>query len=164
MTNGRKKKTDSNNNSRILPGFEEYNMVEEYIDVYGDKIRVYKSGNKEIIDSNGLRNRIPGTEGHAFMEGWYIINEEGEEISMLDDKEYNRIKAKYEYKGRLHVKIYNEFKEYTLEEGPDNCVCIEDKEIVPDCYWGLPVNDEEVDQKCSEIVNKIKDYKNLWDK
>lgn len=150
---------NSSDNKRILRGFEKHNLVEEYIDVFGDKIRTYKSGNMEIVESNGLRNKVPGTQGHAFMEGWYIINENGEEVNMFDDKEYKRIESLYEYKDRLKLKLHNNFTDYSLKEGPDNTVCIEDREIVPDCYWGLPINDKEVQQKFDEIIKKVLEYK-----
>jgi hypothetical protein len=144
---------------RIRPGFEDYNLVEEYIDIFGDKIRTYKSGNMEIVESNGLCNKVPGTQGHAFMEGWYIINEKGEEVNMFDDEEYKRIESLYEYKARLKLRLHMDFTGYSLKEGPNNTVCIEDREIVPDCYWGLPINDEEVQQKFDEIIKKVLEYK-----
>ncbi len=144
---------------RIRPGFEDYNLVEEYTDVFGDKIRTYKSGNTEIVDSNGLRNKVPGTTGHAFMEGWYIIDEEGKEVSMFDDEEYQRIESKYEFKDRLKAMLHKDFTDYSLQEGPNNTVCIKDREIVPDCFWGLPSNDEDVKLRFDEIVQKVTAFK-----
>ena len=157
------KNKDNNSweNRRILPGFEDYNLIEEYLDVFGDKIRTYKSGNMEVVDSNGLRDQVPGTTGHAFMEGWYIINEEGKEVSMFNDEEYNRIVSMYEYQDRLKLKVFEDFTDYSLKEGPNNTVCIEDREIVPDCFWGLPTNNDEVKLKFSEIVKKVRAYKAL---
>jgi hypothetical protein len=38
----------------------------------------------------------PGNWGHEFMRGWFIVNEEGEEVYFWEDKqEYNRLIDKY---------------------------------------------------------------------
>jgi len=141
-----------------LPNWDS-RVAEEYVNIWGDKITVYINGNREVIKSNRLEGKIPGTMVHVFMEGYFLINEDGVEVSSDDNFEFRRLVSKYRFKEKLRVKIGEEFKGGSLQEGPNNSVALNDREIIPDCYWGLPKNEEEVKLQYKEIVNKVFDYK-----
>ena len=144
---------------KLKSNYKDLEPVKEYVDVWGNKIVIREPGVREVIGNITLGEKLPGTMIHVFMEGYFLINEEGIEVNSDDTKEFGRLVKKYKYKEKLRRKIEKDYSDHNLAEGPDNSVTIEDREIVPDCFWGIPTNDEEVEQKFNEIVKKVKAFK-----
>jgi len=141
--------------------------VEEYTNVWGDTIA--RSGCSEIIinrntkwPSRGLG--FPGSEGHAFGYGFFIINEEWHEIYGFDDfDEYQRLQKKYKFSGLVITGLYEEFKDYDfyVSRGPDNCIAINDRHIVPNCFYHPPENESKAKEQLEDIISKVTTYKGI---
>ncbi|HSG31097.1 MAG TPA: hypothetical protein VLB82_06070, partial [Thermodesulfobacteriota bacterium] len=141
------------------PSMDGPKTIEEYVNVWGHKISVMEGGSRYITSTGKPKGNMPGGWGHAWAYGYFIVNEEGEHVYMSDEDEYKRLSEKYEFRTKLIKKLQEDFKEYSIQYGPKDSVTISDREIVPDCFWELQVNDEEVEVKFNEIVEKVKEFK-----
>jgi len=143
----------------VTPNLNPSPITETYINIWGEEIS--KSANITFVKSNNnLKSAIPGTWGHDFLLGYYIINEDGAKISLNNEDEYNRISKKYEFRNNVLKAMMNEFKKEHIYIGPNDSVCVDDKLIIPNLFWGVPENKKEMIIKKQELIIGIKKFFN----
>lgn len=145
---------------QYLKGIEnisEDDMLERYTNVWGELV-LKSSGVEYIIITNPKKksNQI-GEGGHVFMEGYFNIDEEGNEVfADKNIEEYLRLEGAI----RLRKKVLDYFRKFdkNIGVGPNNTVVINDITIVSDCYWGEPKNEDELISMSNEIIVKVEKF------
>lgn len=135
----------------------ENDSIERYTNIWGEQVLKVKN-ERIIINPNPNK---PGDKidlgGHVPLEGYYNIDEEGNEVFAFNDfDEYIRIEGKVRLIERVNEVFKN--KDFTLSVGPNNSVALDDVSIVPNCYWHLPKKADELDEKSQQIINKVNDF------
>lgn len=127
-----------------IPEMTPDEIIVDYTNIWGEQVSIiqkqkyvnHENPNKEI-------NLINFGE-HSFGDGYYNINEKGEEVFAFEDNnEFLRIGNKVRLTNILKDHFKEKFEKfgYPIRTGPNNSVAIDDIRIVHNCYWDI--SDEE---------------------
>jgi len=137
--------------------------IPKYTNVWGEEILMTYDPEGIILNKNPLSGRVPGAEDFTENEGFYINNENGENVFLdANFKEYSRLKKKYNKLNSLKEKVNWEFAlaGFYLKEGPNQSVTFNNTHIVPQCFWIIPQNEDDENMISKILVNSIKEYVN----
>jgi len=91
---------------------------------------------------------------HVFGEGYFIVDEYGIEVNtFVDEKNFNRLKEKFQYRFLL-IKKLNEGHNEKFNFGKDNSLIINGK-TVEYRYWNLPTDENEVNLYFKYILDEF---------
>lgn len=108
-----------------------------------------------------ILNKDAGNLIHVFGDGYYIVDEYGQEVNTYrDENEFNRLIEKFRYRHFLIEKLNDVQNNDKFDFREDNILFFKDKPI-KDLYWDLPKNKNEVDLFFDYISNKYKTKLNL---
>lgn len=111
---------------------------------------------KKKIKENNYKNQL-SFGGHVFGQGYFNIDEDGNEIFYFDNPdEFYRIGKTVKLIEIVNKAFKNNY--FLLGIGPNNSVLINDVDIVPNCYWDIPEKDELFMDSKDKIVRKVKDF------
>jgi hypothetical protein len=87
----------SDNLVSVTPMAEPPTGTKTYIDKGGNTVHEYPTGWRMELGSN-FPPEEPGSTGHSFAFGWYIVDENNKQVYFTNEKEYNRLCEKYKQK------------------------------------------------------------------
>ncbi|MFD0762717.1 hypothetical protein ACFQZW_11550 [Lutibacter aestuarii] len=142
-------------------GASKDSMVFAYKNVWDEEILNVSNSENIIVNKSSEKDRLPGNSGYNDEKGFYINDENGEEILSKNNlKEYNRLQEKYINLELLIKKVNYELGVLNLyvNRGPNDSVTIFDTDIVVDCYWVLPKNRYEIELFSNEIIKQVNSF------
>jgi ABC-type glycerol-3-phosphate transport system substrate-binding protein len=105
-------------------------------------------------DDRLILNEEAGELVHAFGDGYYIVDENGNEVNAFtEEEEFNRLIDKFKYRHQL-IKQLNQGGDQRFSFGQDNVLLLNYKEI-QNLFWDLPNDSEEVSLCFSYIMDVI---------
>jgi hypothetical protein len=101
--------------------------IGSYTDYWGETVVLYKDGYKQIHSSGERRSRY-GDTGHAFINGYFIVDEDGSSVYEGDPR-FDQIFEKTSDYRRVLKELRDEFQQpdYNVERGRGQRLVINDK-------------------------------------
>lgn len=104
--------------------------------------------NRLILDTQA------GALLHVFGQGYCIIDEQGQEVSSLEnEKEFNRLIEKFKWRHFL-MEALEKKHHLKVAFGTDNCLLI-NGEPLQNSYWNLPQSEYEVPVYVATILSVL---------
>jgi hypothetical protein len=125
----------------ISPRMEGPKIRESYKDHMGNNVTVYENGSRTIHSYNPTH--LYGDYGHAFGQGFFIIDESGKMV-FAGDEEYNDLANKCRSYWQLLKGLQEKFNEYKVQASRGNRIAVNDK-IIKDLkvYPGMEMSSVE---------------------